>query len=101
MLDKIYTERRRPALDEADISDNISIYTCEDKIENLGKFDVLHAQILGLGHKKVLMLLLRDWQGLDYETISQILNIPLGTVKSRFSRMKVKLGKVLKPEADW
>lgn len=37
------------------------------------------------------VIILRDVQGFSYEEISQILNIPLGTVKSRVNRGRLKL----------
>lgn len=37
------------------------------------------------------VILLRDVQGFSYEEISQIVNIPLGTVKSRVNRARLKL----------
>jgi len=41
-------------------------------------------------------VLLRDIQDLSYEEISQILNVPLGTVKSRVNRGRSRLQKKLK-----
>lgn len=41
-------------------------------------------------------VLLRDVQGLDYEEISEILETPLGTVKSRINRGRARLAKMLK-----
>jgi RNA polymerase sigma factor (sigma-70 family) len=37
------------------------------------------------------VILLRDVQGFSYEEIAQIVNIPLGTVKSRVNRARLKL----------
>ena len=42
-----------------------------------------------------LALLLRDVQGLSYEEISDILDLPLGTVKSRINRGRKQLKKML------
>lgn len=42
------------------------------------------------------VILLRDVQGFAYEEISQILSIPLGTVKSRVNRGRLKLQEDLK-----
>lgn len=42
------------------------------------------------------VIILRDIQGFAYEEISQILNIPLGTVKSRVNRGRLKLQEDLK-----
>ncbi len=41
-------------------------------------------------------VILRDLQDLAYEEISHILDVPLGTVKSRVNRGRVRLQKILK-----
>ena len=40
-------------------------------------------------------LMLREWQGYDYQEIATLLSIPLGTVKSRIHGARVQLRKVL------
>jgi RNA polymerase sigma-70 factor (ECF subfamily) len=42
------------------------------------------------------VILLRDIQGFSYEEISQIVNVPLGTIKSRVNRARLKLQHDLK-----
>ena len=42
------------------------------------------------------MIILRDFQELSYEIISSIMEIPIGTVKSRINRGRIKLTKLLK-----
>ena len=41
-------------------------------------------------------VILRDLQGLEYREISQVLDIPEGTVKSRLNRGRAELGKLLR-----
>jgi len=41
------------------------------------------------------MILLKDMQGLALEDIAGLLNLPLGTVKSRSSRARIELAKVV------
>lgn len=42
------------------------------------------------------VVILRDLQELSYEEISNIVNVPLGTVKSRINRARLQLQKALK-----
>jgi len=46
------------------------------------------------------VVVLRDIQEFSYEEISKILNIPIGTVKSRVNRGRLRLQKKLKPLLD-
>ncbi|ONI38025.1 RNA polymerase [Candidatus Epulonipiscium fishelsonii] len=74
----------------------------EDIKENIGKYieqietqSVLTQGLneLNKGQKEIIML--RDVQNYSYEEISQILNISLGTVKSRLSRARNSFRKIL------
>ena len=44
------------------------------------------------------VVLLRDVDGLSYQEVSEIVNCPVGTVKSRVSRARMKLQQKLKNE---
>ncbi len=47
-------------------------------------------------------VILRDLQGMSYEEMAAILEIPLGTVKSRINRGRLELAKLLKRRrAEW
>ena len=45
-------------------------------------------------------VLLRDLNGLSYEEISKIIDCPVGTVKSRVNRGRIRLQKDLRPLAE-
>jgi RNA polymerase sigma-70 factor (ECF subfamily) len=40
-------------------------------------------------------VILRDLQGLEYQEIQQVLQVPEGTVKSRINRGRIELAKLL------
>ncbi len=46
------------------------------------------------------MIILRDMRGMNYDDISQTLDIPLGTVKSRVSRAREKLCAILQKSSE-
>ena len=68
-----------------------------DNAENLKKLKY-GLKKLSLDFKTVLIL--RDIQELSYETISNITSMPLGTVKSRINRARIKLYELIKEEGD-
>jgi RNA polymerase sigma-70 factor (ECF subfamily) len=43
-----------------------------------------------------MVIILRDLQGKSYEEVAEILDLPLGTVKSRVNRARLQLAQVLK-----
>ena len=56
---------------------------------------------LGLLHEDYrVVLVLCDLQGFSYDEIAQIVQIPLGTVKSRLNRARLALKKALAPDME-
>jgi RNA polymerase sigma-70 factor (ECF subfamily) len=68
----------------------------ESAVDGFLKDDIIQKAIEKLPAKFKEVILLRDVQGFAYEEISQILSIPLGTVKSRVNRGRLKLQEDLK-----
>ena len=56
---------------------------------------ILHKSIFELEQDFRTIIILREIQELSYENISKILKLPLGTVKSRINRGKLKLREIL------
>jgi len=63
----------------------------EENVDNLIKDRVIQKAINTLPEKFKEVIIFRDIQELSYEEISKILKIPLGTVKSRVNRGRLKL----------
>ncbi|MDW7680184.1 MAG: sigma-70 family RNA polymerase sigma factor [bacterium] len=72
-----------------DISDEA--YNPEKDVDSRLKEAIIHEQIMALSPKFREVIILRDVQQLSYEEISEIVKIPLGTVKSRVNRGRLKL----------
>ena len=68
----------------------------EKKVDSSMQESIIQKAIEKLPIKFKEVIILRDIQGFAYEEISQILNIPLGTVKSRVNRGRLKLQEDLK-----
>ncbi len=83
-----YNEKDYDIFDEA--------YNPEKDVDGRMKEAIIHEQILALSPKFREVILLRDVQQLSYEEISEIVDIPLGTVKSRVNRGRLKLQEKLK-----
>ncbi len=71
--------------------------------ENFVKKDALNVLDIALTqlsdeHREVIVL--RDIEGFDYEKIAEILGVSLGTVKSRISRARLALRKILEENKE-
>ena len=68
----------------------------DKKSENQDFNIVIMESLSELSEEFQIMIILRDFQELSYEIISNIMEIPIGTVKSRINRGRIKLVKLLK-----
>ena len=59
----------------------------------------LHAAIDGLPEKLRLTVILFYFQEMDVAAVSQVLGVPVGTVKSRLNRARNQLKEVLQNES--
>lgn len=104
-LDEIKKARRRTvySLDKEIETEDGSIAaelpdtapTPEEAAEKNDIKKALYDAIQRLGKEHQTVIVLRDLQGLSYEEIAQILHCSVGTVKSRISRAREKLKKLL------
>lgn len=66
----------------------------------LGDRDLVERALAALPDDKRQVLVLRDVEGLDYQEISDHLDIPIGTVRSRLSRAREALAVLVRPVAS-
>ena len=109
-LDELKRIRRHPTYsldqeidtDEGSISADImdEAPTPEQAAERKAVQNAVNAAIARLGddHKKVIVL--RDIQGFSYEEIAEMMNCSDGTVKSRISRARAQLKKILSQDRE-
>ncbi|RMD89510.1 MAG: sigma-70 family RNA polymerase sigma factor [Calditrichaeota bacterium] len=68
----------------------------ESEVEGIIQEEIIQREINKLSPKFREVIILRDIQELSYEEISKILKVPIGTVKSRVNRGRLKLQNRLK-----
>lgn len=70
--------------------------TPEKELEQQRTINLVRDTIATLNDSEKEIIMLRDLQGMPYEEIGEILDIPLGTVKSKLSRARTSLKNKLK-----
>lgn len=66
-----------------------------EALENRELSQIVHQALLGLGADLREAVILRDLEGFTYEEMTEMLRVPLGTVKSRINRGRRELAGVL------
>jgi RNA polymerase sigma-70 factor (ECF subfamily) len=77
--------------DEKDYEISDEEFNPEDNTEGILQGELIQKEIENLSPKFREVILLRDVQELSYEEISQIIKVPIGTVKSRVNRARTRL----------
>lgn len=67
----------------------------EESVQTTEQRAILLRALDELGDEARTLLVLRDGRDLDYDTIAEVIGLPLGTVKSRLFRARVALRKAL------
>jgi RNA polymerase sigma-70 factor (ECF subfamily) len=67
-----------------------------DELVTQERAEQVHAALAHLGQEHRKILVLREIDGCSYETIAEILELPVGTVRSRLFRARVQLGEKLR-----
>jgi RNA polymerase sigma-70 factor (ECF subfamily) len=82
-------------INEKGSSENIFIDENNTEKSSNNESKILQKALYELDHDYKIIIILREIQELSYDVISRILQIPLGTVKSRINRGKLKLREIL------
>lgn len=82
-------------INEDGSSENIFVVEDNTKKSSNNESKILQKALSELEHDYKIIIILREIQELSYDVISKILQLPLGTVKSRINRGKLKLREIL------
>jgi RNA polymerase sigma-70 factor, ECF subfamily len=97
-LDELRRRRRRPltllSQDNGETTD-IADQRSEDQFSHIDAHDELSSALALIPEEYRVALVLRDVADLDYEEISRILDVPIGTVRSRIARGRARLAEIL------
>jgi len=100
-LDELRKRQRRPSLRVVDDGEDDRDTRLVDPVAT-GRMDrvddqlALDAALEGLSEDFRVVVVLRDVIDLDYQEISELLDVPLGTVKSRIARARAQLAQTLR-----
>ena len=70
--------------------------TPEERVERAERVEQVHRALGELNEQHRAILVLRELEGYGYESISEILDLPIGTVRSRLHRARMQLRDELK-----
>lgn len=73
-----------------------SYYSPEETVERLEIQEKIKNAVSRLPEDLRMVFILREFEDLSYQEISEMLNIPIGTVESRLHRARMKLKSLLK-----
>ena len=82
------------------VSLQAQIHRPDEVLAGLQLEDAVQRGIAALPEEQRLLMVLRDIQGLSYQEISKITELPTGTVKSRLHRARMALKDRIKPHLD-
>lgn len=98
-LQRLFLPGRRLSVEEADVQGELSQDDREDPATAARK-KIVQEKVESLPRKYKEAIILKYYEDLSYEEMAQVLNVSVGTVKSRLSRARVFLEKKLKHVMD-
>ncbi len=96
-IDHLRRRKARPPADDIPVEDMYGLADDgpgpDDQLEALSCKQLVHRALKSLTEAHREVILLKDIQGLSLEEISGILDVPVGTVKSRSNRARLELAR--------
>jgi RNA polymerase sigma-70 factor (ECF subfamily) len=99
-IDYYRKNKRNMMRQELDENTSVSDHTPEDSTIRDADISALREKMAHLDPDLRIMLIMRDIQDYSYQDIAENLKIPLGTVKSRINRGRVKLARLFLNDGD-
>jgi len=92
--------RQRNALARLAVADELPDFAdaVSGRLDDVARIKALHRALAALSRPELEVLALCVWSGLGYAEAAQALGIPVGTVRSRLSRARARLGKLTDQE---
>jgi RNA polymerase sigma-70 factor (ECF subfamily) len=98
-IDQIRRRKARPPAHDVPVEDVHDLASSspapDEALYDSSRKQLVHRGIQSLGELNREIIVLKDIQGLSLEEIAKMLEIPLGTVKSRCSRARLELARKL------
>lgn len=101
-LDELRRRRRRPQLAGRETTESARPEPADDahlRVEHLGDRLAIDVALADLPDEFRIPVVLRDVGDLDYAEIAQVLDVPIGTVKSRIARGRAQVAAALSPSS--
>jgi RNA polymerase sigma-70 factor, ECF subfamily len=98
-IDRIRRQKARPSTVSIPVEEMVHLHSSapgpEEQLHRNERQDLVHRAMERLSEINREIIFLKEIQGLSLETIASLLKIPLGTIKSRSSRARVELARVI------
>jgi RNA polymerase sigma-70 factor (ECF subfamily) len=94
-IDRLRRRSARPPASDLVLDDGVELAggdpDPEEQAERTARKALLYRALYGMSDKSREIILLKEIHGLKLEEISEMLDLPIGTVKSRSSRARIEL----------
>lgn len=96
-LDHLRRRKARPPAADIPVDEMVDLPTDDADPHDMWRLDarkrLLHRALQAIGERSREVIVLKDIQGLSLEEIAQMLESPIGTIKSRCNRARIELAR--------